>query len=183
MFRALRKLHQFRTRSRAVHVLMAISFLCALGSAFLLSGQVGMVSFVAFLNFTAGLWIAQLVHSLGHAFEAAGHEGDVEQATTARRAGVFDEIAWERFLRIAVVIAFAASVFVFTASEILPSELSIVAVGAIGAIALLAAIIGFLIAAASTLDHAEERASGANPPRTEREPRANDEATSTNEER
>jgi len=32
-----------------------------------IDGQLGLVSFVAFLNFTAGVWIAQSIHSLGNA--------------------------------------------------------------------------------------------------------------------
>ncbi|WP_049943365.1 hypothetical protein [Halolamina sp.] len=65
---------------------------------------------------------------------------------------LFDEIAWERFLRLAVVIAFVTVTFVFTAAEVLPSSLSAIAVGAIGSVAVVTAIIGFLIAAASTFD-------------------------------
>jgi len=150
----LGRLREFGTRSRVVYALMLASFLAALGSAFLLSGQVAVVSFVAFVNFTAGLWIAQTIHTLGHAF--AGEpavEPVVEKRPPAERPGLFEEIAWERFLRVAVVTAFAAAVFVFTATEILSPTLSTIAVGAIGAIALLAAMIGFLIAAAATLDH------------------------------
>ncbi|GAB7093207.1 hypothetical protein JCM30237_03590 [Halolamina litorea] len=81
--------------------------------------------------------------------------------------GLFDEIAWERFLRIVVVIAFATTTFAFTAAEVLPPSLSTIAIGAIGSVALVTAIIGFLIGAASTLDHAEARASAASTPTTE----------------
>lgn len=129
---------------------MGASFLAALASAFLLPGQVGVVSFVAFLNFTAGLWIAQSIHALGHTVAGEPQPAPGEPAVGP---GLFEEIAWERFLRIGVVLAAAATVFVFTASEVLPPQVSVVAVGAIGAIVLLAAMLGFLIAAASTLDH------------------------------
>jgi hypothetical protein len=73
---------------------------------------------------------------------------------------LFDDVAWERFLRILTVIAFVTTAFVFTARSTLPGRLSTIAVGAIGSIALVTAIIGFLIGAASTFEHAEERASG-----------------------
>ena len=152
----LRRIRDFGTRSRLVYGLMIASSLLALGSAFLIPGQVGVVSFVAFFNFTAGLWIAQLIHSLGHT--AAGEpepvvmEG-VGEEPTVTAPKLFEDIAWERFLRIAVVVAAAATVFVFTATEVLSPQVSAVALGAIGAIALLAAMIGFLIAAAATLGH------------------------------
>lgn len=71
---------------------------------------------------------------------------------------LFEDIAWERFLRLVVVIAFVTATFVFTAAEILPASLSTIAVGAFGSVAMVTAIIGFLIGAASTLEHAEERA-------------------------
>lgn len=85
---------------------------------------------------------------------------------SANRRGLFDDVAWERFLRIGVVIAFVTGTFVFTAAEVLPGELSTIAVGAIGSIAIVTAIIGFLIAAASTFEHAEERAETASDPVT-----------------
>lgn len=171
-------LRDFGTRSRVVYGLMAASFLCALGSAFLLSGQVAIVSFVAFLNFTAGLWIAQLVHSLGHTI--AGEPGIDEAERVETTAGLFEEITWERFIRIAAVVAAAATVFVFTASEILSPTVSVIAVGAIGAIALLTAMIAFVIAAASTLDH-EGRATVPQVPGVARDGNE-DEATATGEE-
>lgn len=80
--------------------------------------------------------------------------------------GIFDEIAWERFLRIIAVVAFTTATFVFTAAEVLPGSLSAIAIGAIGSVGVVTAIIGFLIAAASTLDHAEERAKSASNPVT-----------------
>lgn len=92
--------------------------------------------------------------------------------------GLFDEIAWERFLRIVVVIAFATTTFAFTAAEVLPPRLSTIAIGAIGSVALVTAIIGFLIGAASTLDHAEARASAASTPTTNREEQDGDHAES-----
>jgi len=35
-------------------------------SGLLVEGQVGLISFVAFLNFTAGVWVCQSIHSLGN---------------------------------------------------------------------------------------------------------------------
>jgi len=79
MDESIRQLHDFATRSLVLHGLMALSFLCAVASAFLLEGDVGMVSFVAFVNFTAGLWIAQSVHSLRNSFTDDEYDGVLSQ--------------------------------------------------------------------------------------------------------
>lgn len=81
--------------------------------------------------------------------------------------GPFDDFALERFARIGVVIAFVTGTFVFTAAEVLPGALSTIAIGAIGSIAIVTAIIGFLISAASTFEHAEERAETSSDPVTQ----------------
>ncbi|PSP74943.1 hypothetical protein BRC81_17370 [Halobacteriales archaeon QS_1_68_20] len=71
----LGRLADFGTRSLVTHAIMAASLLGAVGSVFLLEGQLQVVSFVAFLNFTAGLWIAQSIHSLGNAYTDSDYEG------------------------------------------------------------------------------------------------------------
>lgn len=79
MDESIRQLRDFGTRSLVLHGLMAFSFLCAVASAFLLTGDVSLVSFVAFVNFTAGLWIAQSVHSLGNSFTDDDYDGVLSQ--------------------------------------------------------------------------------------------------------
>lgn len=71
----VRRLADFGTRSLVTHALMALSLLGAVGSAFLLEGNLQVISFVAFLNFTAGLWIAQSIHSLGNSYTDDDYEG------------------------------------------------------------------------------------------------------------
>ena len=60
-------LADFGSRSLVTHVLMAIGFVGAIVSGLFVEGQIGTISMVAFINFTAGLWIAQAIHSLGNA--------------------------------------------------------------------------------------------------------------------
>lgn len=76
---ALDPLAEFSFRSLVVHVLMAFGFVGALASAFLVADVAGerlaTISFVAFLNFTAGLWICQAVHSLGNSFTDDDYRG------------------------------------------------------------------------------------------------------------
>jgi len=62
-----RKLADFGVRSLVTHAIMALTFLGAVLSGLLVSGRVGLISFVAFLNFTAGVWVCQSIHSLGNA--------------------------------------------------------------------------------------------------------------------
>jgi hypothetical protein len=79
MLETLRPLSEFGTRSLLLHGMMALTFLAALGSAFLLEGQLGLVSFVAFVNLTAGMWLSQSIHSLGNAFTDDDYDGVMGQ--------------------------------------------------------------------------------------------------------
>lgn len=71
----LSSLKDFGTRSAVTHIMMGITGIAAVASALLLEGTVGDVSFVAFVNFTAGLWVAQSVHSLGNSFTDDDYDG------------------------------------------------------------------------------------------------------------
>ena len=62
-----RALADFGTRSLLTHAIMAVTFLAAIVSGLFVEGDLGFVSFVAFVNFTAGMWICQTIHSLGNA--------------------------------------------------------------------------------------------------------------------
>lgn len=61
------QLADFGTRSIITHGIMAVGFLGAVISGLLIDGQTGLISMVAFINFTAGMWISQSIHSLGNA--------------------------------------------------------------------------------------------------------------------
>jgi len=65
----------FGLRSVVTHALMVVTFLGAVGSAFLLPDRLATVSFVAFMNFTAGVWVCQAVHSLGNSFTDDDYRG------------------------------------------------------------------------------------------------------------
>jgi len=70
-----RRLADFGTRSVLTHAIMAVTFLGAVVSALFVGGELGLVSFVAFVNFTAGMWICQSIHSLGNASTDDGYDG------------------------------------------------------------------------------------------------------------
>lgn len=61
------RLADFGSRSLVTHALMAVGFVGAVVSGLFVDGQIGVISMVAFINFTAGIWIAQAIHSLGNA--------------------------------------------------------------------------------------------------------------------
>jgi len=71
----LSSLEDFGTRSLVTHAMMAVTGLGAVLSALFVEGVVGDISFVAFLNFTAGLWVAQSVHSLGNSYTDSDYKG------------------------------------------------------------------------------------------------------------
>jgi len=75
-----RSLADFGTRSLLTHAIMALGFVGAVVSGLFLEGRVGLVSMVAFINFTAGMWICQTIHSLGSTARGEEYEG------------VFDEV-------------------------------------------------------------------------------------------
>lgn len=68
-------LADFGNRSVLTHAIMAVTFAGAIGSGLFLEGQLGLVSFVAFVNFTAGMWICQSIHSLGDAYGGGEYDG------------------------------------------------------------------------------------------------------------
>ncbi|MWV63538.1 hypothetical protein GRS48_01680 [Halorubrum sp. JWXQ-INN 858] len=61
------RLADFGSRSLVTHALMGIGFVGAVVSGLFVEGDIGVISMVAFINFTAGLWISQSIHSLGNA--------------------------------------------------------------------------------------------------------------------
>jgi len=69
------QLADFGTRSLVTHAMMAL----ALGSGFAIGltveSQLGLVSFVALLNFTAGAWVCQSIHSLGNTAREDEYDG------------------------------------------------------------------------------------------------------------
>ncbi|WP_459822314.1 hypothetical protein [Halorubrum luteum] len=61
------QLADFGVRSLVTHAVMAIGFVGAVLSGLFVEGQIGLISMVAFINFTAGMWISHTIHSLGNA--------------------------------------------------------------------------------------------------------------------
>lgn len=68
-------LTDFGTRSIVTHVIMALGFGGAIVSGLFIEGELGLISMVAFINFTAGMWICQSIHSLGNAGTESDYEG------------------------------------------------------------------------------------------------------------
>ena len=73
--RSLQPLADFGVRSLVTHGIMVVTFLGVVGTAVFLDGQLQTVSLVAFINFTAGMWVCQAVHSLGNSFTDDDYQG------------------------------------------------------------------------------------------------------------
>jgi hypothetical protein len=72
-------LADFGTRSIVTHAIMAVTFLSAVVTGLFVEGTVGLVSFVAFVNFTAGMWICQTIHSIGGSTRDEEYEGVLKE--------------------------------------------------------------------------------------------------------
>lgn len=72
-------LADFGTRSLVTHVIMAATFLSAVVTGLFVQGTIGLVSFVAFVNFTSGMWICQTIHSIGGSTRDEEYEGVLKE--------------------------------------------------------------------------------------------------------
>ena len=60
------RLRDFGTRSLLTPGIMAVTLSGAIASGLFVEGDIGRVSFVALLNFTAGMWVCQSIHAIGN---------------------------------------------------------------------------------------------------------------------
>jgi len=152
------RLEDFGTRSLVTHAIMALAFVGAMIAGLFVDGQLGLVSFVALLNFTAGVWISQSVHSLGNAQTDDSYAGilgvlAVLFDTTGEKR--YHGLNTGRLARLLTLIALVTSVSLFVAGEVLSGVLAPVGTVAIAAVALVTAMVGFLIAMSSAYDESE----------------------------
>lgn len=163
----------FGTRSLAVHAVMVLAFANAVLAALVVGGQVGLISFVALLNFTAGLWVAHSIHSLGNVSSDDEYDGilnelldstsdtdseidatgDPETKTETKAS----DLDTGRFGRLLALIAVVTAVSLLTSAQVLPGSVLPIAIVAVGAIAVVTAIIGFLIALGASYDESQQR--------------------------
>ncbi|WP_418284517.1 hypothetical protein [Halorubrum sp. DTA46] len=69
----------FGNRSLLTHAIMAVTLTAAIVIGLTVDTQVGLVSFVALLNFTAGMWVCQSIHSLGAAAREDEYTGVIAE--------------------------------------------------------------------------------------------------------
>lgn len=146
----------FGTRSLTVHALMVLAFANAILAGLVIGGELGVVSFVALLNLTAGLWIAHSIHSLGHAVGDGEYQGVLNELLTATDTS---EARFDvgRFGRLLGLIAAVTAVALLTSAQVLSGAVFQVAVVAVGAIAVVTAITGVLIALGASYDESQQR--------------------------
>ena len=150
------RLESFGTRSVVVHAIMAITFAGAVLSGLFVDGQLGLVSFVALLNFTAGLWVAHSVHSLGNAVDGDEYSGILNELvdTASEKRDGFDT---GRFGRLLGLIGVVTGVSLLISAQVLGGALLSIAIVAVGTIGLITAMVGFLIALGASYDESQKR--------------------------
>ncbi|OYR38815.1 hypothetical protein DJ82_10200 [Halorubrum sp. Ib24] len=75
----LSSLRDFGTRSLLIHAIMSVTLPVGFLIGLTVDSQLGLVSFVALLNFTAGMWICQSIHSLGSEANEDGYDGVINE--------------------------------------------------------------------------------------------------------
>ncbi|KDE57482.1 hypothetical protein EL22_11860 [Halostagnicola sp. A56] len=148
-------LEDFGVRSLLVHGIMVVVFANAILVGFLVDGVVGVVTFVALLNFAAGLWVAHSINSLGNAVGEDEYEGVLNELVRSDGSGPNFGIG--RFGRLLALIASVTAIALLTSVQVLSGPFISVVVVAIGAVAVVTAIVGFLISLGHSYDESQER--------------------------
>ncbi|ELY74067.1 hypothetical protein [Natrinema pallidum] len=154
----LSQLEDFGTRSLVTHAIMAVTFTSAIVVGLFVDGQVGLVSFVAFLNFTAGVWVAQSTHSLGNARTDDSYDGILSVLFDTTGEKTYHGLDTGRLARLLTLIAAVTAVSLLVSGQVLSGSVASIGAIAIGVVALVTAMVGFLIAMGSSYDAAERRA-------------------------
>ncbi|AFO56114.1 MULTISPECIES: hypothetical protein [Natrinema] len=152
------QLEDFGTRSLVTHAIMAVTFTSAIAVGLFVDGQVGLVSFVAFLNFTAGVWVAQSTHSLGNARTDDSYDGILSVLFDTTGEKTYHGFDTGRLARLLTLIAAVTAVSLLVSGQVLSGTVASIGAVAIGVVALVTAMVGFLIAMGSSYDAAERRA-------------------------
>ncbi|MFA9504360.1 hypothetical protein NP511_17615 [Natrinema thermotolerans] len=149
------RLEDFGTRSLVTHAIMATTFAGAIVSGLFIDGQIGLVSFVAFLNFTAGVWVAQSTHSLGNARTDDSYDGILSVLADTTGEKSYRGLDTGRLARLLTLIAVVTAVSLLVSGEVLSGTVASIGAVAIGVVALVTAMVGFLIAMSSAYDASE----------------------------
>lgn len=151
------QLEDFGARSLVTHAIMALTFAGAVVTGLFVGGEIGLVSFVAFLNFTAGVWIAQSIHSLGNARTDDSYNGVLAVLFDTTGEKSYHGLDTGRLARLLTLIAAVTAISLLVSGEVLSGAAASIGAVAIGVVALVTAMVGFLIAMGSSYD-ASERA-------------------------
>jgi fatty-acid desaturase len=146
------RLEDFGKRSLITHAIMALSFAGAITAGLFIGGELGLVSFVALLNFTAGVWVAQSIHSLGHGSGGGEYDGILNEIVDLTDTSDSSGLDTGRLARMFTLIAAVTAVSLLTSAQVLSGALLSIAVVAVGSIALVTAITGFLISLGASYD-------------------------------
>ncbi|WP_222918826.1 hypothetical protein [Natrinema sp. SYSU A 869] len=156
--KSLSRLEDFGTRSLVTHAIMAVTFTGAVVTGLFVDGQLGLISFVALLNFTAGVWVAQSTHSLGNARTDDSYNGILTVLFDTTGEKSYHGLDTSRLARLLTLIAAVTAASLLISGQVLSGAVASIGAVAIGAVALVTAMVGFLIAMGSSYDAAERRA-------------------------
>ncbi|MDZ7731141.1 MAG: hypothetical protein U5K37_09810 [Natrialbaceae archaeon] len=147
------RLEDFGNRSILLHGIMVITFGSGVVIGFVASGDLAIVGFVGLLGVTAGLWISHSVHSLGEAAGDSEYSGILNELfETSEQSNSFDS---GRFGRLLGLIAAVSAVSLLTSAQLLAGTLLSIVGIAVGTVALVSALVGFLIALGASYDEAQ----------------------------
>lgn len=121
---------------------MVITFVGAVLAGSFVEGQLGVVSFVALVNFTGGLWVGHSIRSLGHVQGGGDYSGVLDELRdgddgTAGKETDREEFDTGRFARLFTLIAAVTAVSLLTSAQVLGGALLSAAVVGFRTIALI----------------------------------------------
>ncbi|ELY25843.1 hypothetical protein C500_16834 [Natrialba magadii ATCC 43099] len=136
---------------------MAVAFVGAILGGLFVDGQLGLVAFVSLLGFAAGAWVVQSIHSLGNARTDDTYTGILSVLLDTTGERTYRGLDTGRLARLLTLIAAVTAVSLLTAGQVLTGMLASIGIVAIGSVALITAMVGFLIALGSSYDASERK--------------------------
>lgn len=146
-------LEDFGNRSLVLHGIMAITFANAILVGSFVGGEFGVAAFFALLSGTAGLWVAHSIHSLGTVAGGSEYTGVLNELFDTGGASRGFDVG--RFGRLLVLIGAVSAISLLTSAQALSGIVFSTAVVVVGTVALITALVGFLIALGASYDETQ----------------------------
>ena len=148
-------LEDFGSRSLLIHGIMVVTFANAVLVGILVDGELGVALYLSLLSLTAGLWVAHSIHSLGNVVVDGEYSGILNELFDTGATG--HGLDPGRFGRLLSLIGVVTAIALLTSAQALSGRVFSVVVVFVGAVALITAIVGVLIAFGASYDAAQRR--------------------------